>query len=101
MKTKFVTIFFIFVILQISRSAFAEGFTANWVDIYRLKNGTYRVIVKYTNLSIGQYRESFADFKTKKEAVDVFEKLALGATFYLGSSQKIFFFKEPDKLTPY
>lgn len=81
--------------------AFSSGFTANWVDIQRLNNGKIRVIIKYTNLGIGEYREAFVDFDSKKEAIEVFQKLAKGATFYWGDSKNIYFPKEADKANPY
>ena len=81
--------------------AFAEGFTANWVDIVQLNNGYYRVIIKYTNLEIGEYREAYVDFTSKKGAIDVFQKLAKGATFFWGDSKSIYFPKEAEKLRPY
>lgn len=80
---------------------YAGGFTANWVDIVRLNNGHYRVIIKYTNLNIVEYREAYVDFTSKKEAIDVFQKLAKGATFFWGDSKKIYFPTEPEKPKPY
>ena len=37
----------------------SEGFTANWVDIKHLNNGRFRVIIKYTNIQVGEYREAY------------------------------------------
>ena len=84
-----------------TNSIFADGFSANWVDIVRLNNGRYRVIIKYTNLKIGEYREAYVDFSSKKEAIEVFQKLALGADFYWGDRKNIHFHNEPDKPKPY
>ncbi len=87
--------------LYLQPMVYAEGFTANWVDIVRTNNGQYRVLIKYSNVEVGEYREAFVDFKSKKEAIDIFQKLARGATFYWGDSKKIFFPKEVEKLRPY
>ncbi|WP_158998970.1 hypothetical protein [Pigmentibacter ruber] len=81
--------------------SYSGGFSANWVDIMILHNGKYRVIIKYTNLNIGEYREAYVDFESKKEAIEVFQKLALGADFYWGSNKTIHFHETPDKLKPY
>jgi hypothetical protein len=84
-----------------SIQSFADGFSANWVDIMILHNGKYRVIIKYTNLKIGEYREAYVDFESKKEAIEVFQKLALGADFYWGDRHTIHFHDKPDKSKPY
>lgn len=97
MKIFIATYFFLF----FSYPAYPGGFSANWVDIMILHNGKYRVIIKYTNLNIGEYREAYVDFVSKKEAIAVFQKLALGADFYWGNSNTIHFHDTPDKLNPY
>lgn len=91
------TINFIF----INNISQADGFTANWVDIMILHNGKYRVIIKYTNLKIGEYREAYVDFDSKKEAIEVFQKLALGADFYWGDRKTIHFHDKVEKPKPY
>lgn len=82
-------------------SPFPSSFTANWVDIMILHNGRFRVIIKYTNLRIGEYREAYVDFTSKKEAIEVFQKLALGAEFYWGDRKTIHFRDTADKPKPY
>jgi len=82
-------------------NASATGFSANWVDIMILPNGKYRIIIKYTNLRVGEYREAYVDFESKKEAIEVFQKLALGADFYWGDRKTIHFHPLPDKPNPY
>lgn len=89
------------VIFAIFNHSIANSFSANWVDITHLYNGKYRVIIKYTNLKIGEYREAFIDFESKKEAIEIFQKLALGADFYWGDNKTILFNKDPQKLRPY
>lgn len=79
----------------------SEGFTANWVDIKHLNNGRFRVIIKYTNIQVGEYREAYVDFTSKKQAIEVFQKIATGATFFWGDSKKIYFPKEAEKPRPY
>lgn len=101
MLTKLKYLIPIFLFLIFPPKAFSDGFSANWVDIMILHNGKYRVIIKYTNLRIGEYREAYVDFVSKKEAIEVFQKLALGADFYWGSHKTIHFHDTPDKLKPY
>lgn len=81
--------------------SYSDGFTANWVDIMILHNGKYRVIIKYTNLKISEYREAYVDFESKKEAIEVFQKLALGADFYWGDRKTIHFHDKNYKQKPY
>ena len=103
MKLK--SLFFIFILsinfIFINNISQADGFTANWVDIMILHNGKYRVIIKYTNLKIGEYREAYVDFDSKKEAIEVFQKLALGADFYWGDRKTIHFHDKVEKPKPY
>ena len=101
MKLNRLKLFILISLFSYSPMSFSEGFTANWVDIQHLNNGKYRVIINYTNLEIGEYRQAYVDFIKKKEAIDVFQKLAQGATFYWGDSKTIFFPKEGEKLSPY
>ncbi|WP_397601479.1 hypothetical protein [Silvanigrella sp.] len=103
MKTKSLIIIAILIInsIFIDNISQAEGFTANWVDIMILHNGKYRVIIKYTNLRIGEYREAYVDFESKKEAIAVFQKLALGADFYWGDRKTIHFHDKIEKPKPY
>lgn len=101
MKNKILKSILILSLFFYIQSAFTEGFSANWVDITRLNNGKYRVIIRYTNIQVGEYRESAVDFTSKKEAIEVFQKLAKGATFFWGDSKKIYFSKEADKPKPY
>ncbi len=100
---KFLIIFIsiLFISIPFNPKSYAEGFSANWVDIMILHNGKYRVIIKYTNVQIGEYREAYVDFESKKEAIEVFQKLALGADFYWGDRKTIHFHKTPDKPKPY
>ncbi len=98
--TAIIIIFFLLPSL-FSIKSFADGFSANWVDIMILHNGKYRVIIKYTNLKIGEYREAYVDFESKKEAIEVFQKLALGADFYWGDRRTIHFHDNPIKPKPY
>ncbi|WP_338636472.1 hypothetical protein [Spirobacillus cienkowskii] len=93
--------FFITLLSLCCTNAYAKGFSANWVDIMILHNGKYRVIIKYTNLRVGEYREAYVDFESKKEAIEVFQKLALGADFYWGDRKTIHFHPLPDKPIPY
>jgi hypothetical protein len=91
----------LFIFIFFNKIAGANGFTANYVDIKHLENGLYRIYIKYTNLKINQYEEAVVDFTSKQEALETFQKLAKGATFYWGDSKKINFPKDAEKLNPY
>ena len=83
-------------------SALAHGFNADWVQITRLPTGKYRVIIKYTHVEAGEFREAHADFSKKEEAIEVYQKLAQGADFFLGNiKESVHFHKPPEKNSPY
>ncbi|APJ02636.1 hypothetical protein [Silvanigrella aquatica] len=98
---KILLLFCVFLGILFADNIYATGFSANWVDIMILHNGKYRVIIKYINLNIGEYREAYVDFESKKEAIQVFQKLALGADFYWGDRGTIHFHDKADKPNPY
>lgn len=80
----------------------AHGFNANFVDIVKTFGGKYRVIIKYTHVELGEYREAFIDFDKKADAIKAFEDLARGADFFLGDVKKsIHFHTPPEKQNPY
>lgn len=81
--------------------ALSHGFTADVVDIKRLPDGKYRVLISYTHTQIGEYREAHIDFKEKAKAVAAFEKLARGAEFFRGSADTIHFHDTPQGKTQY
>lgn len=84
------------------RLAQAHGFNANHVDIVKAENGKYRVIVKFTHVEVGEYREAQVDVENKDEAIKVFQDLAKGADFFMGDLKKtIHFHKDPQKTDPY
>ncbi|MBX9702952.1 MAG: hypothetical protein K2X39_02240 [Silvanigrellaceae bacterium] len=94
-------LFYCFLFIHCSL-AFGDGFNANWVDIVRLNNGKYRVIIKYTHVEIGEFREAHVDFDSKEKAIDIFQKLAKGADFFFGDIEKtVHFHSTPEKNTPY
>ena len=103
MKIKLIIFIVILIInfIFINNISHPDGYSANWVDIMILHNGKYRVIIKYTNLKIGEYREAYVDFDSKKEAIEVFQKLALGADFYWGDRKTIHFHDKIEKPKPY
>lgn len=80
----------------------AHGFNANFVDIVKTFGGKYRVIIKYTHVEVGEYREAFIDFKNKEEAIKAFQDLARGADFFLGDiKNSIHFHNPPEKEKPF
>jgi hypothetical protein len=83
-------------------AAMAHGFNANWVHITRLPSGVYRVLIKYTHVEAGEFREAHIDFAKKQEALDAYQKLVQGADFFLGDVKKsIHFHTPPEKPDPY
>ena len=82
-------------------AAFAHGFTADAVDIKRLPDGKYRVIIHYTHLQIGEYREAHIDFKEKEKAIEAFRKLVEGAEFFRGPAETIHVHETPTGKVPY
>lgn len=70
----------------------AHGFNANFVDIVKTFGGKYRVVIKYTHVELGEYREAFVDFEKKDEAIKIFQDLARGADFFWVTSRIRFTF---------
>jgi hypothetical protein len=91
--------FLFFILIGFSNPAFP--FTADYVQIMRLDNGKYRVLIDYTNLTVGEYRQAFVDFDKKADAIKAFTDLAKGADFYLGKKNTIEFRKDDEKVNPY
>ena len=94
--------FLSFILLFLHSSLFS--YTADWVDIKREITGKYRVIIRYTDLSVGEYRRAHIDYhaKDKLKAIKDFQDLARGADFYFGSSPKTIKFQDkPSKLKPF
>jgi hypothetical protein len=80
----------------------AHGFNANYVDIVKTFGRKYRVIIKYTHVEAGEYREAHIDFEKKEDAVKAFQDLAKGADFFLGDIKKsIHFHTPPEGNSPY
>jgi hypothetical protein len=80
----------------------AHGFNANFVDIVKTFGGKYRVVIKYTHVELGEYREAFVDFEKKDEAIKIFQDLARGADFFLGDIKNSVHFHNPaEKQQPF
>lgn len=80
----------------------AHGFNANFVDIVKTFGGKYRVIIKYTHVEVGEYREAHIDFVNKEEAIKVFQDLVRGADFFLGDVKTtIHFHNPPEQAQPF
>jgi hypothetical protein len=92
----------LFTILLPPKDIFAHGFNANHVDIVKTFGRKYRVVIKYTHVEVGEYREAHVDFDNKDEAIKVFQDLVKGADFFLGDVKKsIHFHTPPESNTPY
>ena len=79
----------------LSLPARAHGFNANHVDIVKTFGRKYRVIIKYTHVEVGEYREAHVDFDKKEDAIKVFQDLAKGADFFLGDVKNSIHFHNP------
>jgi hypothetical protein len=79
-----------------------HGFNANFVDILKTFGGKYRVIIKYTHVELGEYREAHIEFENKDEAIKAFQDLARGADFFLGNvKESIHFHNPPEQTQPF
>lgn len=79
----------------------AHGFNANHVDIVKTFGRKYRVIIRYTHVELGEYREAHIDFDKKEDAIKAFQDLAKGADFFLGDvKNSIHFHNPPETSTP-
>lgn len=79
----------------------AHGFNANHVDIVKTFGRKYRVIIRYTHVELGEYREAHIDFDKKDDAIKAFQDLAKGADFFLGDiKNSIHFHNPPESNTP-
>lgn len=88
--------------LLIQTKAEAHGFNANHVDIVKTFGRKYRVIIKYTHVELGEYREAHIDFEKKEDAIKAFQDLVKGADFFLGDVKKsIHFHTPPEGNSPY
>jgi hypothetical protein len=91
-----------FLSFQVLPKALAHGFNANRVRITRIPAGKYRVIIAYSHVEVGEYREAHVDFDSKDEAVATYQQLVQGADFFLGDIKKtIHFHTPPQKNVPY
>lgn len=87
---------------SLPNSSHAHGFNANHVDIVKTFGRKYRVIIKYTHVEVGEYREAHIDFDKKEEAIKAFQDLAKGADFFLGDvKNSIHFHTPPESNSPY
>ncbi|MEN9809814.1 MAG: hypothetical protein RLZZ488_1381 [Pseudomonadota bacterium] len=77
------------------KHAQAHGFNANHVDIVKTFGRKYRVIIKYTHVELGEYREAHIDFDKKDDAIKAFQDLAKGADFFLGDVKNSIHFHNP------
>jgi hypothetical protein len=89
--------------LAIPLQANAHGFNANRVHIVRVPaSGMYRVLIYYTHVEVGEYREAHIDFAKRTDALKVYYDLINGADFFLGDTKEtVHFHKEPAKNAPY
>lgn len=79
----------------------AHGFTADVVDIKRMMNGKYRIIIFYTHLQVGEYRRAQIDYDNAQKATEDFQKLVRGAEFFIGKAANIHFHEKAEEPKPY
>jgi hypothetical protein len=86
----------------LNATSLGHGFNANWVQISRQPDGKYRVEIKYTHVEAGEFREAHVDFSKKADAVDLYQKLAQGADFFLGDiKNNVHFHKPAEQNSPF
>ena len=79
----------------------AYPYSANKVWFEFREGHGYRVYVNYTVPALKEFRESYVDFKQKKEAEKFYWSLIRGADFYPPSSAETKFQSEPAKPEPW
>ena len=82
-------------------SPVAGAYTANKVWFEFRDNGRYRVTVNYTVPGLKEYRASWVDFPSKKEAETFYWKLVRGADFHPPDPKKVHFRKVPTAPRPW
>ena len=76
-------------------SSSARAYTANTVNFEFLHAGRYRVTMSYTIPEILEFRESYVEFTSYKEAKRFYFDLLRGADFYPSDPKKLRFGKTP------
>lgn len=79
----------------------AWAFTANKVWFEFRPRGRYRVTVNYTVPALKEFRESYVDFKDKKEAEKFYWALVRGADFFPADAGKFKFVTQPPAGEPW
>lgn len=88
--------------LRATPVALAHGFSANTVKTLRLPDGRYRIIVSYTHVGLGEYREAHVDSGDWEATRKMRDDLIGGAEFFLGDLKKtIHFHNPPEKNRPF
>ena len=82
-------------------SGVAHSFTANRVWYELTPHGLIRITVAYTVPELREFREVYADFKTKKEAEKFYWSMVRGADFTLADPSKIEFTAPPMEPRPW
>lgn len=79
----------------------AQAFTANKVWFEFRSSGIFRVYVNYTIPDLKEFREAYAEFRSKKEAERFYWDLIRGADFYLPIPGDRRFASEPLRPEPW
>lgn len=95
----FKIISFCLLMLNFSQSAWA--YTANKVWFEFRSNGRYRVVVNYTVPALKEFRESYVEFTSKKEADQFYWAMVRGADFYPPTAEKYKFIQAPAEPSPW
>lgn len=83
---------------------FSEGalaYTANKVWFEFRPNGRYRVVVNYTIPALKEFRESYVEFTSKKEADGFYWAMVRGADFYPPAAEKFRYIQAPAQPSPW
>lgn len=75
-------VLFAFAALALALSSRAAAFSANKVWFEFRPDGIYRIYVNYTVPELKEFRESYVEFRKKKDAERFYWDLVKGADFY-------------------
>lgn len=92
---------FIVFLFFASLTSEAFAFTANKVWFEFRPRGRYRVTVNYTVPALKEFRESYVEFTSKKEAEKFYWAMVRGADFFPADAGKFKFIRQPAVAEPW
>ena len=92
---------FLLIFIGLGRAPFGFGYTANKVWFEFRPEGIYRVYVNYTVPELKEFRESYVEFVSKKNAQRFYFDLVRGADFYPPDPKERRFLNQPMEPDPW